>query len=255
MGDYMRHRTVILVTHHVGLCIRGAGYVVALEESGSVAAAGKPIDVIKSGALGNEFSQEGYMEQVDANEEAATDGPIPTVPKKVASQNDLVSAAGGKLVQEETRAEGSVKWAVYGTYYHASGGFLFWASVLLLFCCAQASILGQDYWIKVWSAAYDTIVVSRLYTLYHFVPQSIASFAQEIKDGSAVDVGYYLGISFLIAMLSPGLLPCDLLFCFWAPCAPLVKSTLNCWIVSCVQKCVSLMSHHWVVLSTDSRLI
>ncbi|CAO0796532.1 unnamed protein product [Mucor circinelloides] len=202
MGDYMRHRTVILVTHHVGLCIRGAGYVVALEESGSVAAAGKPIDVIKSGALGNEFSQEGYMEQVDANEEAATDGPIPTVPKKVASQNDLVSAAGGKLVQEETRAEGSVKWAVYGTYYHASGGFLFWASVLLLFCCAQASILGQDYWIKVWSAAYDTIVVSRLYTLYHFVPQSIASFAQEIKDGSAVDVGYYLGVYFLIGMLS-----------------------------------------------------
>lgn len=198
----MRHRTVILVTHHVGLCIRGAGYVVALEESGSVAAAGKPIDVIKSGALGNEFSQEGYMEQVDADEEAAIEGPIPTVPKKVASQNDLVSAAGGKLVQEETRAEGSVKWAVYGTYYHASGGFLFWASVLLLFCCAQASILGQDYWIKVWSAAYDTIVVSRLHTLYRFVPQSITSFAQEIKDGSAVDVGYYLGIYFLIGMLS-----------------------------------------------------
>ncbi|KAK4517554.1 uncharacterized protein ATC70_000894 [Mucor velutinosus] len=235
MGDYMRHRTVILVTHHVGLCIRGAGYVVALEESGSVAAAGKPLDVIKSGALGNEFSQEGYMEQIDANEEAAADGPIPTVPKQVSSHNDVFSATdgAGKLVKEETRAEGSVKWAVYGTYYHASGGFLFWASVLLLFCCAQASILGQDYWIKVWSAAYDTISnITAAYTrnsngiftalaymgqvgnagkfdlankLHYLVPESVKSFAQEIQDGSSVDVGYYLGIYFLIGMLSLGL--------------------------------------------------
>lgn len=237
MGEYMRHRTVILVTHHVGLCIRGAGYVVALEESGSVAAAGKPLDVIKSGALGNEFSQEGYMEQVDANEEAATNGPIPTVPKKVNSQNDAIVADGaGKLVKEETRAEGSVKWAVYGTYYYASGGFFFWASVLLLFCFAQASILGQDYWIKVWSAAYDSISdnTSQLATAYnnnnviftsfsymghagnvgqlelvnklnYLIPQSVKTFAQEIKDGSAVDVGYYLGVYFLIGMLSLGL--------------------------------------------------
>ena len=237
MGKYMRHRTVILVTHHVGLCIRGAGYVVALEESGSVAAAGKPLDVIKSGALGNEFSQEGYMEEVDANEEAAADGPIPTVPKKVNTQNDAIATNGaGKLVKEESRAEGSVKWAVYGTYYYASGGFFFWASVLLLFCFAQASILGQDYWIKVWSAAYDSVSnnASQLSTAYnnnnviftsfsymrhagnvgqlglinklnYLAPQSVKTFAQEIKDGSAVDVGYYLGVYFLIGMLSLGL--------------------------------------------------
>ncbi|OAD00859.1 hypothetical protein MUCCIDRAFT_153502 [Mucor lusitanicus CBS 277.49] len=227
MGEYMRHRTVILVTHHVGLCIRGAGYVVALEESGTVAAAGTPLDVIKSGALGNEFSQEGYMEQIDANEEAATDGPTPTVPKHISNNNHAADGAG-KLVQEETRAEGSVKWSVYGTYYHASGGFFFWASVLLLFCCAQASILGQDYWIKVWSAAYDNIAnnnstIFSVFTsmgphaagnagvfelankLHYLVPASVKSFAQEIQDGSAVDVGYYLGIYFLIGMLSLGL--------------------------------------------------
>lgn len=238
MGEYMRHRTVILVTHHVGLCIRGAGYVVALEESGTVAAAGKPLDVIKSGALGSEVSQEGFMEDIDANEEEATDGPIPTVPKSIKTNNDASNANGaGKLVKEEARAEGSVKWAVYGTYYHASGGFLFWASVLLLFCCAQASVLGQDYWIKVWSAAYDNIsnsttsqmmataynehtsiftafsymgyAAGQLETvtskLHYVLPQSVKAFAQEIKDGSAVNVGYYLGIYFLIGMLSLGL--------------------------------------------------
>lgn len=244
MGEYMRHRTVILVTHHVGLCIRGAGYIVALEESGTVAAAGKPLDVIQSGALGSEFSQEGYMEQVDANEEAATDGPIPTVPKQVSSHHDAsADSAGGKLVQEETRAEGSVKWAVYGTYYYASGGFWFWTSVLLFFCCAQASTLGQDYWIKVWSAAYDTIANitttaqyqdnSRIlsaftylgqagsagqfelaHKLHSMVPESIKSFAQEIQDGSAVDVAYYLGIYFLIGMLSLGLTTMRLLILF-----------------------------------------
>ncbi|CEP13205.1 hypothetical protein [Parasitella parasitica] len=237
MGEYMRHRTVILVTHHVRLCIRGAGYVVALEESGSVAAAGKPLDVIKSGALGNEFSQEGYMEQVDANEEAATDGPIPVVPKKISLQNDTSATNGaGKLIREETRAEGSVKWAVYRTYYYASGGFIFWTCVLLLFCFAQASILGQDYWIKVWSAAYNNIsngtTTSQMYNnggtgvftafsyvghagsvgqlelpnkLRYLLPQSVTAFVQELKDGTAVNVAYYLGIYFLIGMLSLGL--------------------------------------------------
>lgn len=226
MGEYMRDRTVILVTHHVSLCIRSAAYVVALEENGSVSAAGEPLDVIKSGVLGEEFSEEGWLVETAAKEEAATDGPIPTVPKKSAQNK---SSGAGKLVKEEQRAEGGVKWAVYRTYYLASGGFPFWFSVLMLFCLAQASVLGQDYWIKVWSSAYtnvkeitaqvmqgevNAVVLSQhvvnineylgktLHSFNFVIPQSVKAFAAEIKEGDAVDVGYYLGIYFLIGMLS-----------------------------------------------------
>ncbi|KAI7897860.1 uncharacterized protein BX663DRAFT_276584 [Cokeromyces recurvatus] len=252
LGEYMRNRTVILVTHHVGLCIRGAGYVVALDESGSVAAAGMPLDVIKSGVLSEELSEESWMENTDANEELVLEGPIPNVPTKVTSTKNKVEG-GGKLVQDEIRAEGSVKWSVYGTYYYASGGFFFWISVLLLFCLAQASVLGQDYWIRVWSAAYDkmnnyvmdSLQVSKdgflttlmsyttisttttiaagstslrsglLWDILHYFnkqpfllqlsPMKTLVTAQEITDenpATSIHVGYYLGIYFLIGMLS-----------------------------------------------------
>ncbi|KAI9478028.1 MAG: hypothetical protein EXX96DRAFT_539173 [Benjaminiella poitrasii] len=249
LGEYMQNRTVILVTHYVNLCIRGASYVVALNESGSVAAAGRPLDIIKTGVLGEEMSLEGWMENIDAKEELVTDGPIPTVPKKIRAAR-LEDEGREKLVQEERRAEGSVKWSVYGTYYYASGGFFFWISVLLLFCVAQASVLGQDYWIRVWSAAYDNVnnSVSRMMharnsdilstsiliehnttgyyhgggllwnTLLRFfntyrsiIPSFIKGntifttegLQTETKsDVNSINVAYYLGVYFLIGMLS-----------------------------------------------------
>lgn len=243
LSSYMRERTVILVTHHVGLCLGGAAYVVCLNESGSVAASGKPLEVIGSGALGEEFSLETYQEQQDANEEAAAAGPIPTVPKSIDldGHQQQQKDGAGKLVQEEARAEGGVAWSVYETYYRASGGFIFWLAVLLFFCLTQASVLGQDYWIKVWSAAYktddtlnsnyndhvmntseaiapDLTIFSSLmgssltrlaastYNNYMVMPISVERFSQQVlQDGTSVDVGYYLGIYFLIGMLALGL--------------------------------------------------
>ncbi|KAG0767124.1 hypothetical protein G6F29_004134 [Rhizopus arrhizus] len=186
-GEYMKYRTVLLVTHHVALCIRGAGYVVVLNESGLVTAQGKPLDVIKSGLLGDELTEEVFM---SAREEEAVDGPIPKVPHKIISKINKPGA--GKLVHDEKRAEGSVKWSVYGTYYYASGGMIFWISVILLFCLAQGAVLGQDYWIKIWSAAYDN--VTNLLQTFLLVP--IDAFEKKIN------IGYYLSIYFLIGILA-----------------------------------------------------
>ncbi|KAG2234156.1 hypothetical protein INT48_002319, partial [Thamnidium elegans] len=230
LGEYMRDRTVILVTHHVSLCIQSASYVVVLEESGSVAAVGTPLDIIKTGVLGDEISKDSWADQSNSEDnEDFEDNPIPKVPKV---SNKVKPSGAGKLVQDEIRAEGGVSLKVYKTYYKASGGLIFWFSVILLFCLAQASILGQDYWIKVWSSAYTSVkgvfsqitsgpvsnhtrtmfsVTARLSgynehistSLYAFIiPQSVKEFVTEIKNGSAVDVGYYLGIYFAIGMLS-----------------------------------------------------
>jgi ABC-type multidrug transport system fused ATPase/permease subunit len=217
MGQYMSHRTVILVTHHVSLCLRGASYVVALDE-GRVAASGTPIEVIRTGVLGDELSEEGWMDDINASEEAATNGPIPVLPTTVTNTG---KDGAGKLTQEEKRAQGSVDWAVYGTYYYASGGFFFWVAVVLFFCLAQGAVLGQDYWIKVWSSAYTAVkdampeaakvmtmhTVSRASELHSYasvsiaalMPSSVLNFATEIKN-EPVNVGYYLGIYFLIGM-------------------------------------------------------
>lgn len=205
----MRDRTVILVTHHVGLCIKGATYVVALRE-GEVQAAGDPQTLIKSGILGDELAS---AEEEQANEigQAATEGPIPVVPKTVKAPQQ----AGGKLTQEEVRAEGGVSWFVYETYIKASGGYPFWVAVLLLFCCTQATVLGQDYWIKVWAGAdisqennassAGMFSVSRLGLSWEpsrYAVEYIQPLTTRFSGHRQLDVKYYLGVYFLIGLVA-----------------------------------------------------
>jgi ABC-type multidrug transport system fused ATPase/permease subunit len=215
----MKHRTIILVTHHVGLCLSGAAYIVALKD-GEVVDAGTPKALLKSGALGEELSKAEEAKVITA-EEAAVDGPIPTVPKTINKKN---TTNGGKLTKDEERAEGGVAWSVYKTYINASGGGKFWFAVLGLFCVAQAGVLAQDYWIKVWSAAYghgreqdDTANSTTALGVFsshsagysvagqqtNFISFYTAPVYQAMEDIPApVDVTYYLGVYVLIGVVA-----------------------------------------------------
>jgi ABC-type multidrug transport system fused ATPase/permease subunit len=173
MGPLMKDRTVILVTHYVRLCMDGASYIVALKD-GQVHGAGSPKSVLKSGALGEELSR--TKDKEDENE--GSDGPIPTVPKVVADRPDQ-KEGDGKLVDDETRAEGGITWSVYKTYVEATGGNLFWGTVFGLFALAQTGGLYQEYWIKIWSAAYN-------------------------DPTKTVDAAYYLAVYFLIGLIVMG---------------------------------------------------
>ncbi|KAG1471789.1 hypothetical protein G6F56_001926 [Rhizopus delemar] len=210
-GHLMTDRTVILVTHHVGLCLQGTAYIVALKD-GEVVDAGTPKDMLKSGALGEELSN-ANEDEANNSEGRAVEGPIPTVPKtmtkKASDQKD-----GGKLTQDEVRAEGGVPMTVYKTYINASGGYTFWIVILLMFCVAQGTVLGQDYWIKVWSAAYGKKEdpVSNLFSHSLSIAtqgESLMNFymplaQQTVKNQaeSSVNVTWYLGIYFLIGMVA-----------------------------------------------------
>ncbi|OBZ84683.1 ATP-dependent bile acid permease [Choanephora cucurbitarum] len=220
IGDYMKHRTTILVTHHVALCIGGASYIVVLNDSGSVAANGAPLDVINTGVLGEDISQESLLLHSGAEEEAAVNGSILETPKAASTKMQINGA--GKLVQEEKRAEGAVAKEVYYTYIQTTGGVLFWAAVILLFCSAQGSVLGQNYWIKIWSAAYNTTesnlvennisiyhqmfllndATSQLFKINAVAPPSITEIIRQVRQRHTVDISYYLGIYFLIGLLS-----------------------------------------------------
>lgn len=206
-GPLMRDRTVILVTHHVGLCIKGAAYVVLMSD-GEVKAAGEPRAMVKSGVLGDELAR-AEEQRSDEKEEAVTDGPIPTVPKKLQKKQQ---DGAGKLTKEEERAEGSVSWSVYQTYLSASGGWLFWVLVVILFAATQGIVLGQDYWIKVWAAAYsdkapsDSVgafatTTSGTSELGMFGITYLRPFA-DIMAKQEVDVKYYLVIYFLIGVVA-----------------------------------------------------
>ncbi|KAI8066840.1 P-loop containing nucleoside triphosphate hydrolase protein [Gongronella butleri] len=209
-GDLMRDRTVILVTHYVGLCLDNAAYIVALKD-GRIQAAGTPDLVLKSGALGEELAIAKEQSR-DIKEETAEDGPIPTVPKVA---KDAKGGDGAKLVQDEARAEGAVKSAVYATYYEASGGWIFWAIVVLFFCVTQGSVVAQDYWIKVWASAYKTegtslmsYAVSEIQHSANILMVSLtssnasSSAPDHLADPHQVNVAYYLGVYVLIGVLA-----------------------------------------------------
>ncbi|KAG8685634.1 hypothetical protein FRC08_012996, partial [Ceratobasidium sp. 394] len=142
LGPLMKHRTVVLVTHHVELVLPAAGWVVRLRE-GQVEAQGTVESMREDGMLplGRDKAKEWGMEEDDKKEDGAE--------KKIEEKK-----AGTKLVEDEKKSEGSVKGQVYRTYLSAASYWLFGLLVLLL-AIDQLLQLAQRFWFKHWSESYE----------------------------------------------------------------------------------------------------
>jgi ABC-type multidrug transport system ATPase subunit len=123
MGPLMRDRTVVLVTHHVELVLPGAQFLVRMLD-GRIDLQGTLKDLRASGALSDIELEAAIEERAEAEErvadgkedeeieEAIVNGDGETVDKKKKKPR--------KLVKDEEREEGNVKWAIYKTYLKAS---------------------------------------------------------------------------------------------------------------------------------------
>ncbi|KAJ1995836.1 Transporter of the ATP-binding cassette (ABC) [Coemansia spiralis] len=186
MAPYMADRTRILVTHAVGLTIKGASMVVVMQD-GRIAASGLPAEVLHSGKLSEETLREADEEQqnaavraetkgadkgkaidtgaqgdtinklfdgdtkVGSSEDGGTDVPTGDSRKQADGSND----AKGKLTTEEGWSRGHVQWRVYAAYFKASGGMILWIMLLLLFLLTQGLMVAQDWWLRQWVASYQ----------------------------------------------------------------------------------------------------
>ena len=56
-----------------------------------------------------------------------------------------------KLIKEEGRDKGEVKWQIYQTYFNSLGGMLFVFLVLLLYTSDSASQVSTNYFLAFWS--------------------------------------------------------------------------------------------------------
>ncbi|CAG8562619.1 uncharacterized protein OCT59_007764 [Rhizophagus irregularis] len=228
MGELMKDRTLILVTHHVGLCLRGAHKVIVMKD-GRVVGQGTPSEVLSRGIV--EITEE----QNETNKKSVAEEP------DLSSLNlqKLSSKGDGKLIAEEEKAEGIVDWSVYKIYFIASGGFLFWIFLIFMFIITQSIQVGEDWWIREWTNAYS-LAHDQMYnvssTLSSFfwpstfpsqdvysslstfsLPQLIKAFfgffsmpsadhmsSQAISsehNKNQVDVNYYLGVYILLGFL------------------------------------------------------
>lgn len=119
----------------------------------------------------DEKKEEKDIAEGEAVETAVTEGDPATDPKKAKKPR--------KLVEDEARAEGSVKWSVYRTYLQASyvpffslqfcwhneyRSYWTWGILLCLIICVQGLGVGEKLWIKVWGE------------VRHYVIQTFYSF-------------------------------------------------------------------------------
>ncbi|KAJ6562715.1 multidrug resistance-associated ABC transporter [Mycena vulgaris] len=147
-GPLMAHRTVILVTHHVDLVLPGAHYLVRMLD-GRIDTQGTVEDLRAQGVLENITH--------DAAADAKTEEPIAAVEDDSADLDDpeapKTPAKPRKLVKDEHRAVGGVKWAIYNSYLEASSYWI-WAFLLFAVLVGQVLSIGEKLWIKTWGSAY-----------------------------------------------------------------------------------------------------
>ncbi|EJU00344.1 multidrug resistance-associated ABC transporter [Dacryopinax primogenitus] len=174
-GELMRGRTIILVSHHVQLCLPGASYVVSLE-NGRLLFSGSPDDFRSSDimeglekanveeakkqevALKEETIEE-VADEVAKEEKENEPGPLldsttsTAVPNSPSSENKKVAKKGPrKVVEEERRAVGRIGKKIWLLYVHACGNWLYWTLFVIALLVSSAMPVVENAWLRYWSA-------------------------------------------------------------------------------------------------------
>jgi ABC-type multidrug transport system fused ATPase/permease subunit len=224
-GELGQGRTRILVTHHVALCLPKTKYSVLLG-NGTAIHAGSIEELRRTGRLKDILDHdveepEKKEEELDKQNSLTVDDGGGALQKMFSNQTrnrrpSLLSNSGRgeiqrkkshatledgkqappkKFTEEEGRATGHIKWAIYAEYIRACGGFAYWAFIMLLFGIAIVVFLGRSWWISVWTRSYRTESASPV----PFLAMQQSGVLHHVHDKfSAVRVDpnlwYYLGV-------------------------------------------------------------
>ncbi|KAF9039893.1 multidrug resistance-associated ABC transporter [Panaeolus papilionaceus] len=155
-GPLLAHRAVVLVTHHVGLVLPGANYLVRMldgriDEQGTIKdldSLGKLEDIVReeSVKLVNDDTVLVDLPKAETRQETTIEAVTEVVTKRKEAR---------KLVQEEHRAKGNVRWNVYLTYLRASS-YWTWVMFISIIVFVQILNFAEKFWIKTWGEAYET---------------------------------------------------------------------------------------------------
>ncbi|KZT30801.1 P-loop containing nucleoside triphosphate hydrolase protein, partial [Neolentinus lepideus HHB14362 ss-1] len=163
LGDLVQGRTVILVTHHVALCLRAASYLVELSAG----------QVLHQGPI-QELWDKGLLQSIAEHEDVPNTDEFPsqTSPQTMVNneaddgeERDKKAPASGKLIEVEARAEGRVATLTYVTYIRSSGIFTCFLTFLLMLSIRGITV-GNQVFIAKWGEAYEPVrlMVDRLVT-------------------------------------------------------------------------------------------
>lgn len=216
LGNLLRGRTVILVTHHVKLCLPAAKFLVKIEQGNLLGC-----DSIENLRKNNEL-----LKLIGEELEKETDEDSTKDEEDKQASLDINLGGNGpaaKLIKEETSSKGQVNLKVYATYFAACGGWFFWFALLFLFVAARSLRFAENWWLKVWAAAYASTSLSNTMNMTSdevpFVTlamkesivapvfDNMTTFIQDqnifksgvYKEKNPVNVDYYIAIYTIIA--------------------------------------------------------
>lgn len=153
LGELLKGRTVILVTHQVRLCLPGAKYFVKIEH-GQALGCDTVENLRKNGQLLKLVGQE--LEEEKEEEEDIEDLFETENNENESNEVDLDNKAeAAKLVKEETSEKGQVKFKVYLTYLAACGSWVYWSIVIGTYVVVRLLTFAENWWLRIWAAAYD----------------------------------------------------------------------------------------------------
>ncbi|KAG9310797.1 hypothetical protein JVU11DRAFT_8649 [Chiua virens] len=182
-GPLLADRTVILVTHHVELVLPGAYYLVRMLD-GHVDTQGTVKDLRAQGVL-EHITQDSEADVKQEEPVAASEAPVDT-PAAEPPRDE--SRKPRKLIKDEHRESGGVKWSVYNTYLKASS-YWTWLILTVLIVCSQALGVIEKVWIREWGQAYGNDTTAAPYS---FVSTALTE-NEALMNGflPSHDIGHY----------------------------------------------------------------
>jgi hypothetical protein len=174
-GELTRDRTIVLVSHHVQLCVSGAKYVVALD-NGRVTFAGGANEFKASGAMAS-LVQSDSVANLEAAKDQKEEKPVEKLQPK--SQEASESSGGEtettsevsstaapstnaegkadveskkkaprKLIGEEKRAVGRIGREIWKSYFWACGGKFYWMFFVFAFTANGMGPVFEKGWLR-----------------------------------------------------------------------------------------------------------
>ncbi|GAA5856811.1 hypothetical protein JCM8547_008855 [Rhodosporidiobolus lusitaniae] len=205
-GPLLEHRTVVLVTHHISLCLSAAEYVVRMSE-GRVVLQGKVNELDKAELTTELVEGDEEAEDAETDDKKEKDGKEVTEddPREVeaAAAATLAPSAGptrepspsiaappvegaakstGKIVETEERAKGRVKWKVYALYL-TSAGWLTWSMMIFLIILGRVGRVADRTWFKYLGESYrssDSVLIRLFMPAQHQL--ALTSFDAQSAD-------------------------------------------------------------------------
>ncbi|KAG1750553.1 uncharacterized protein EDB91DRAFT_1108133 [Suillus paluster] len=150
-GPLMENRTVILVTHHVELVLPGTYYLVRMLD-GRIDTKGTVKDLRVQGVL-DHITQDSTAEVEEEKPIAATEAPIETQDIAEVDTSAEPKKKPRKLVKDEHREAGGVKWSIYNAYLKASS-YRTWFLLGILIVFSQSLGVLEKLWVRQWGDAY-----------------------------------------------------------------------------------------------------